>query len=294
MPTARATSISILVSCIAVLAVLRRWSRKRLEPAPKAAPEVSEGAAASVRLHKAGLEIMQQAAARVLKEGPKGRAKSRAHELYSESSKRHFVPPPASVEKCAKALQAHTPAKPYHRRVSTANLVEAEESWAVPDGPLNSGVWVDSLPARRAWLLEAAQVPHAVCDELWVVFRSWVDEHVSPQGHGVFHAFVVARALGIDTSAHTQIWSGCVAGDLVVCMATDGLLKTGDPQSHTSAKAALLLFLKESLYCYNNRFRYAANRSFDGFSYKEQGEWQGGYDFIQIADPQLGMLHMDG
>ena len=86
-------------------------------------------------------------------------------------------------------------------------------------------------------------MPHAVCDELWVVFRSWVDEHVSPQGQGVFHAFVVARALGIETSAHTQIWSGCVAGDLVVCMATDGLLKTGDPQSHTSAKAALLLFL---------------------------------------------------
>ena len=38
---------------------------------------------------------------------------------------------------------------------------------------------------------------------------------------------------------------------------------------------------------YNNRFQLAHNRTVQGFTMEEEGPWSGGYDFVQLADPQV-------
>ena len=56
---------------------------------------------------------------------------------------------------------------------------------------------------------------------------------------------------------------------------------------------ALGSWLEAALAAYNARFRLASNRIYSGLTPAEEGEWCGAYDFVQLADPQLGMLHMD-
>jgi len=41
------------------------------------------------------------------------------------------------------------------------------------------------------------------------------------------------------------------------------------------------------------RFHRAQNQHFEGYSYEEEGEWQGPFFFIQMADCQLGMIEHD-
>ena len=41
------------------------------------------------------------------------------------------------------------------------------------------------------------------------------------------------------------------------------------------------------------RFRRARNRGFDGFTFEKEGTWRNDFQFIQLADPQLGMLNGD-
>jgi hypothetical protein len=66
-----------------------------------------------------------------------------------------------------------------------------------------------------------------------------------------------------------------------------------------SAEAALICYLEGAAREFNGRFLAATGRGFRGFSHAErgleEGTWRGGYlyDFVQLADPQLGMLHYD-
>ena len=56
---------------------------------------------------------------------------------------------------------------------------------------------------------------------------------------------------------------------------------------------AITRFLDDALDKFNERFHLARDRSVQGLSRAEQGEWDGQYDFVQLADPQIGMFHMD-
>ena len=64
-------------------------------------------------------------------------------------------------------------------------------------------------------------------------------------------------------------------------------------RGYETGKGALEKFLQESLIAFNNRFLLARNRTISGFSADEQSSWGGSYDFIQLADPQIGMFKMD-
>ena len=56
---------------------------------------------------------------------------------------------------------------------------------------------------------------------------------------------------------------------------------------------ALYAFLEASLEVFDGRFLLARERVFEGLDYASEGVWRGPYDFVQLADPQLGMLHWD-
>ena len=56
---------------------------------------------------------------------------------------------------------------------------------------------------------------------------------------------------------------------------------------------ALRRWLAAALAAYNGRFKLALNRGYNGLGREAEGTWAGEYDFVQLADPQLGMLHMD-
>ena len=152
--------------------------------------------------------------------------------------------------------------------------------------------------ARQRWVLDVAKLDvdasegtslPKVHNRLWVSYRMWVDTHLASEGnHASFHNFVIARALGVPTPRKFS-WSGTEAGDLLVCLAAAGVLVRG----YETGKGALEKFLQESLIAFNNRFLLARNRTISGFSADEQSSWGGSYDFIQLADPQIGMFKMD-
>lgn len=75
--------------------------------------------------------------------------------------------------------------------------------------------------------------------------------------------------------------------------AKSGLRAHHTPAPHSSPRRPRGRFLEEALEKFNERFHLAQNRSVIGLSKAEQGEWEGGYDFVQLADPQIGMFHMD-
>lgn len=203
--------------------------------------------------------------------------------LYQTTKQRFFTPPALAVQRCAKAAEEHKVGrrKAHNFQRRPQGFRRGSVGIRVEEAP--------DMPSRWAWIAKAAASPQPVTDELWVVYRTWVDENVAGNGHMVFNAFAVARALGIQTSASTGIWSGACTGDLLVCLATGGMLARGT----AAGQPALLRFLEETLYCFNERFRYAQERVYQGFGAAEQSAWDGSYDFIQLADPQLGMLRMD-
>ena len=151
---------------------------------------------------------------------------------------------------------------------------------------------------RQRWLLaiDGGEAPHPkVHNRLWVTYRMWVDAHIAGrEGRpDIFHNFCIARALGIPIpcaqGTGMRWWTGSEAGDLISCLAAEGVLVRGCQ----SGKDALEDFLASSLEAYNNRFTLAHNRTVEGFTRDEQKEWEGVYHFVQIADPQIGMFKMD-
>lgn len=60
-----------------------------------------------------------------------------------------------------------------------------------------------------------------------------------------------------------------------------------------TGKAALDEYLASTLQAYNNRFQLARNRTVSGFTHADEATWQGEYDFVQLADPQIGMFKYD-
>ena len=146
---------------------------------------------------------------------------------------------------------------------------------------------------RQRWLLSIADGQTSkpkVHNRLWVTYRTWVDKYVAGrEGRpDIFHNFCIARALGVKVPCHAggtgmRWWTGTEAGDLLSCLAASGVLVRGSD----SGKAALEEFLSATLDAYNNRFQLAHNRTVQGFTMEEEGPWSGGYDFVQLADPQV-------
>ena len=142
--------------------------------------------------------------------------------------------------------------------------------------------------SRQTWFISACSpatpLPR-VHNRLWVTYRMWVDEHVAGrEGRpDIFHNFIVSRALGIPQSGRFS-WTGTEAGDLLTCLAAAGVLVRGCQ----GGKAALEQFLADSLQAYNNRFRLARNRTVEGLTRDEQCEWDGPYDFVQLAGTRSG------
>ena len=72
-----------------------------------------------------------------------------------------------------------------------------------------------------------------------------------------------------------------------------GAEAAGAEAAAAQAGALLGCWLEAAPAAYNARFHLASNRIYSGLTPAEEGEWCGPYDFVQLADPQLGMLHMD-
>lgn len=150
---------------------------------------------------------------------------------------------------------------------------------------------------RQRWLLAVADgsVPAPkVHNRLWVTYRMWVDANVAGrEGRpDMFHNFCIARALGVPTPSvggGPRWWTGAEAGDLIACLAAEGVLVRGCE----TGKAAMEDFLQASLEAYNGRFLLAQNRTVSGFTRADEGTWTGGYFFVQLADPQLGAFRND-
>ena len=202
-----------------------------------------------------------------------------------------------------------------------------KRSWSA-SGRRESGEIDPLIALRRKWVLEAAERRVVVPLQLWIAYRLWVDSHITARSGstGTFHSFVYSHTLGLPYDAMQKLkthWSGSDAADLLACLAQEGLLLPlggrglaaasaksarlsrapslnltldaidDDDDDDDGAVAALRAWLTASLTAFNGRFLLAQNRVFKGLEYESEGEWRGGYDFVQLADPQLGMLHWD-
>ena len=131
------------------------------------------------------------------------------------------------------------------------------------------------------------------CGRLWIAYRLWVDHSITEKAGRSenFHSFVYTHTLGLPSPQRLKKhWSGSDAADLLACLAEARLLGR---EGGEAAERALTEYLDESLKVFDGRFLLARNRVVCGLSRAEEGEWTGDYDFIQLADPQLGMLHWD-
>ena len=180
---------------------------------------------------------------------------------------RSFVPPADVVEQCHALAQSKT-----SRR----------------------SVWLSSMPndilvvARRSLLLERSSASVMVPQQHWVAYRMWVDVELAGAAPNAFHEFVIASTLAICTPGRRAAWNGSQAGDFLAVLAEAGLLVAGVPPSQ-----ALQEHLEQSLEAFNSRFTFAQDRGYEGLTESEEGEWDGPYDFVQLADPQIGMFQMD-
>lgn len=146
----------------------------------------------------------------------------------------------------------------------------------------------EGVVADQKWLELAIASQRKVEPSLWMLYREWVDDVIDGQVEHVdaWHHFVVARAFGLNPSLTKSVKPG-EAADLLALLAEDR--KLGD----STANESLESWLEESREAFDFRFRKAHHRCFDGLSFAEEGDWQGSFSFVQIADPQLGMLHGD-
>uniref|UniRef100_A0A7S0LGX2 Calcineurin-like phosphoesterase domain-containing protein n=1 Tax=Coccolithus braarudii TaxID=221442 RepID=A0A7S0LGX2_9EUKA len=143
---------------------------------------------------------------------------------------------------------------------------------------------------RQEWLIHIAPAAPLIPIEIWVAYRMWIDEHsqeIDGSTPSALHRFLVALAFGIDASKEVN---GTEAADLIACLAGAGLL--GNETSKCPVRA-LKTWLQEGLAAFNSRFRQAHDNVFTGLGPSEESVWCGDYFFIQLADPQIGMLHMD-
>ena len=144
-------------------------------------------------------------------------------------------------------------------------------------------------------------------NELWVAYRVFVDQRllIGKTTTTGFHSYAVAHALGV--RPHPLGWSGTQAAELFGCLAEAGLLSAFRQGLHRapSAKAfgvlgaaeapasALAAYLEQTLAQYHGQFHLAASRKFGRFTAEAEGRWAGPYEFVQLADPQLGMYNDD-
>lgn len=142
--------------------------------------------------------------------------------------------------------------------------------------------------ADLQWLSAAGGSRRKVPMHLWVLYREWVDRSVVGQVEhaDAWHHFVAARALGLPGGSAEVLKPGQVA-DLLALLAQDGRLGCGTPVDSLQA------WLAESYDAFDFRFRRARGRAFEGLSEANEASWRGEYSFVQLADPQLGMLHGD-
>eukprot|EP00441_Pelagodinium_beii_P021666 CAMPEP_0197658842 /NCGR_PEP_ID=MMETSP1338-20131121/45475_1 /TAXON_ID=43686 ORGANISM="Pelagodinium beii, Strain RCC1491" /NCGR_SAMPLE_ID=MMETSP1338 /ASSEMBLY_ACC=CAM_ASM_000754 /LENGTH=490 /DNA_ID=CAMNT_0043235507 /DNA_START=77 /DNA_END=1549 /DNA_ORIENTATION=- len=146
----------------------------------------------------------------------------------------------------------------------------------------------EGVVANAAWLNSAISSGRRVPVHLWVSYREWVDDVIDGQVEHEehWHQYVVARALGLPIAYTDGVKPG-EAADLLALLAEDRLLGPGD------AAIAMEDWLGKSREAFDLRFRKATHRTFDGLTQSEEGTWDGGFYFVQFADPQLGMLHGD-
>ena len=178
------------------------------------------------------------------------------------------------------------------------------------------------LVANRAFVRESATREVPVPLMMWIEYRLWVDRVISARAGRSenFHSFVYAHSLGLPNAhALKQHWSGEDAADLLACLAHYGLLcrdKRGEepppppaaglqvgvpstpralptPIPRQEARACLTAWLERSLIAFDGIFTKARGRAYEGLSFEDEGQWGESYDFVQLADPQLGMLHAD-
>lgn len=134
----------------------------------------------------------------------------------------------------------------------------------------------------------------APCGRLWISYRGWVDQIITARAGRAenFHSFVYAHTLGLPSAQKIKThWSGSDAADLLACLAHARLLYPDTPFNDSSEE--LHAWLEESLVVFDNKFLLARERGFEGLNFEAEGKWSGPYDFVQLADPQLGMLHFD-
>lgn len=105
----------------------------------------------------------------------------------------------------------------------------------------------------------------------------WGGRPASSGKSRVLHRFVCGQALVFNCN-----WAEVAGRDVTDGVA--GFLERGCSAANTSEAVELTC---------NNRFRMAQRRTYEGFTQEEEGEWDGDYDFVQLADPQFGMLHFD-
>jgi len=182
----------------------------------------------------------------------------------------------------------------------TVDSVEAERIFKCPSVILvldsetfrNSGSsnsctsTTSSGSAIREWLLASVGSNKRVPLHLWSMYQDWVSVRIVG-GVGqvdLWHRFACSHLLGISQMDATGVSGGDV-GDLLSCMAEAGVLGRGTPEE------ALTAWLTETFSAYQSPFMAASSRVYKGFGPTEEGEWCNCYDFMQIADPQLGMLH---
>ncbi|CAE7703976.1 unnamed protein product, partial [Symbiodinium sp. CCMP2456] len=139
----------------------------------------------------------------------------------------------------------------------------------------------EGVVADQKWLELAIASQRKVEPSLWMLYREWVDDVIDGQVEHVdaWHHFVVARAFGLNPSLTKSVKPG-EAADLLALLAEDR--KLGD----STANESLESWLEESREAFDFRFRKAHHRCFDGLSFAEEGDWQGSFSFVQIADPQ--------
>lgn len=146
----------------------------------------------------------------------------------------------------------------------------------------------DAAAARRQWLLAAAPgeapVPGELCGRYQDIVSTLIAGSVGrPE---IWHKYACARLLGLSEQQVNEATGGLV-GDLLSCMAEAGLLGPGSPEQ------AFTAWMRDALSAYDGRFLAAAGRCFRGLTPAEEGSWSEAYDFVQIADPQLGMYRQD-
>lgn len=148
------------------------------------------------------------------------------------------------------------------------------------------------LLGTRAAVADALASESPVNLSLWILYRDFVDRRITGKAgrSEVFHRFACCQALALDIDATQDVTGGNTA-DIVACLAERGCLGAAAPDA--APEVSLLTWLEAVVLSYNNRFLMAKDRTYEGFTEEEEGDWDGDYDFIQLADPQLGMLHWD-